>query len=84
MADFEWTVVNADAQASTKDISKEFASFIWLNLLKDVLIEIPRYEHRITTEQDEATAREEMIHHLRLFHADNPQQLAKVDEFEEY
>lgn len=84
MAETRSDFFDFDTQVSTKDLSAESASFIWLALLKDVLIHLPRYEHRITNEHDEATAKRDMIHHLRGFHAGNPMQLAKVDEFEEY
>jgi hypothetical protein len=84
MAETKLEFFDFDTQVSTKDLSEESASFIWFALLKDVLIHLPRYEHHITTEHDEATAKRNMIHHLRDFHIDNSIQLEKVDEFEEY
>ncbi|CAF3180100.1 unnamed protein product [Rotaria socialis] len=84
MADSQLNFVDFDAQVSTKDLSCDSASFLWLALLKDVLIELPHYEHHITNEHNEASAKQEMVNQLRLFHANNSVQLKKVDEFEEF
>ncbi len=84
MTDGQLNFVDFDAQVSTKDLSRESASFLWLALLKDILIQLPRYEHRIINEHDEALAKREMVMQLRLSHADNPVQLKKIDEFEEF
>ncbi|CAF1617917.1 unnamed protein product [Rotaria magnacalcarata] len=84
MADAQLNFVDFDSQVSTKDLSCDSASFLWLALLKDVLIQLPRYEHHIANECNETSAKQEMINRLRLFHADNPLQLKKVDEFEEF
>jgi hypothetical protein len=84
MTDGQLNFVDFDAQVSTKDLSRESASFLWLALLKDILIQLPRYEHRIANEHDEASAKREMVMQLRLSHADNPVQLKKIDEFEEF
>ncbi len=84
MADVEISLVDFDAQKSTKDITCEAASFLMFALLKDVLIQIPHYEQIATTEYDETTAKQQMIDQLRIFHADHPGQLTKVDEFDEY
>jgi hypothetical protein len=84
MANVEVSLVDFDAQISTKDITREAASFLMFALLKDVLIQIPHYEQSVTTEYDETTAKQQMIDQLRIFHADNAMQLKKVDEFKEY
>jgi hypothetical protein len=84
MSDVEVSVVDFNAQISTKDISREAASFLMFALLKDVLMQIPHYEQSVTTEYDETTAKQQMINQLRVFHADNAVQLNKVGEFDEY
>ncbi|UJR07439.1 hypothetical protein I4U23_011725 [Adineta vaga] len=67
-----------------KNLSNESASFLWLALLKDVLIQLPHYEHQLTNEHNEISAKQEMITQLRQYHADNSNQLEKIDEFEEF
>ena len=83
MVENQLNFVDFEAQVSTKDLSREAASFLWIAVLKDVLVQLPRFEHRITNEHEESTAKRDMINQLRLFHATNPVQLAKVDEFEQ-
>lgn len=84
MMDAEVNFINFDGQISTKNITQEVASFLMFALLKDVLIQIPHYEHNLTVEYDETTAKQQMIEQLRVFHADNLVQLEKVDDFNEY
>lgn len=84
MSNVEVSFIDFDAQISTKDITREAASFLMFALLKDVLIQIPHYEQNKTTEYDETIAKQQMIDQLRVFHADNAVQLKKVDEFDEY
>jgi len=84
MSNIEVSLVDFDSQISTKDITRESASFLMFALLKDVLIQIPHYEQTVTTEYDETIAKQQMVDQLRVFHADNAAQLKKVDEFDEY
>jgi hypothetical protein len=84
MSNVEVSLVDFDSQISTKDITREAASFLMIAVLKDVLIQIPHYEQTVTTEYDETTAKQQMVDQLRVFHADNAVQLKKVDEFDKY
>jgi hypothetical protein len=55
MANVEVSLVDFDAQISTKDITREAASFLMFALLKDVLIQIPHYEQSVTTDDGSIT-----------------------------
>jgi hypothetical protein len=58
MSNIEDSIVVFNAQISTKDISREAASFLMFALLKDVLIQIPHYEQSVTTEYDEIISKQ--------------------------
>ncbi len=75
MSNVEVSLIDFDSKISTKDITLEAASFLMIAVLKDVLIQIPRYEQTVTREYDETTAKQQMVDQLRVFHADNAVQL---------
>jgi len=61
-----------EKQKTTRDLSKESASFLWFQLLKDVLLRMPR------TQQ----AKQEMINQCRQYYRGNIEELKNIDEFE--
>ena len=60
-----------EKQKSTRDLSKESASFLWFQLFKDVLLRMPRSEE----------AKREMIEQCRQYYRGNPEELRNIDEF---
>jgi tetratricopeptide (TPR) repeat protein len=60
-----------EKQKPTRDLSKESASFLWFQLLKDVLLRMPSSEE----------AKNEMIEQCRQYYRGNPEELRNIDEF---
>lgn len=60
-----------EKQKSTRDLSKESASFLWFQLFKDVLLRMPRSEE----------AKRELIDQCRQFYRGNTEELSNIDEF---
>jgi tetratricopeptide (TPR) repeat protein len=60
-----------EKQKTTRDLSKESASFLWFQLFKDVLLRMPRSEE----------AKREMIDQCRHYYRGNTEELANIDEF---
>ena len=60
-----------EKQKSTRDLSKESASFLWFQIFKDVLLRMPRSEE----------ARREMIEQCRQYYRGNIEELTNIDEF---
>ena len=58
-------------QKSTRDLSKESASFLWFQLFKDVLLRMPRSDE----------AKRELIEQCRQFYRGNIEELRNIDEF---
>ncbi|UJR12445.1 hypothetical protein I4U23_016621 [Adineta vaga] len=61
------------SQKSIRNLSKETGSFIWHQLLKEVLQKIPNRDNNAKTE---------MLNKCRLYYRDNTQQLRNIDAFE--
>jgi tetratricopeptide (TPR) repeat protein len=59
-------------QKSTRDLLEESASFLWFQLFKDILLQMPR------TDQ----AKNEMIEQCKHFYRGNNEELQLIDEFE--
>ena len=60
-----------EKQKSTRDLSKEAASFLWFQLFKDVLLKMPRSEE----------AKKEMIEQCQHYYRGNREELKNIDEF---
>ncbi|CAF1449040.1 unnamed protein product [Adineta steineri] len=58
-------------QKSTRELSKEFGSFLWLRLFKDVILKLPHNEE----------AKQEMIAKLKECYHNNNRQLKLIDKF---
>ena len=59
-------------QKSTRDLLDESASFLWFQLFKDILLQMPRSEQ----------AKNEMIEQCKQFYRGNTEELQLIDEFE--
>ena len=67
---------NADKQKSTRNLSRESGSFIFLQLVKQVL-------QRMLSNQDAIqTSKQEMLDKCRLYYRGNKKALADIDQFE--
>ncbi|CAF1127631.1 unnamed protein product [Rotaria sordida] len=64
---------------TARDLSKESATFMWYQLLTDILIKIPYDDGN-----DVNGACKEMIDECRLYYTDDESELRKIDDFEEY
>ncbi|CAF0878688.1 unnamed protein product [Rotaria sordida] len=60
-----------EKQKSTRDLSKESASFLWFQLFKDVLLHMPRSEE----------AKDEMIKQCQQYYRGNIEELKSIDDF---
>ncbi|CAF2102345.1 unnamed protein product [Rotaria magnacalcarata] len=60
-----------EKQKSTRDLSKDAASFLWFQLFKDVLLRMPRLED----------AKREMIEQCQQYYRGNTEELKNIDEF---
>lgn len=60
-------------QKSTRDLLEESASFLWFQLFKDILLQMPRSEK----------AKEEMIDQCKRFYRGNTEELQLIEEFEQ-
>jgi len=60
-------------QKSTRDLSSESASFLWFQLFKDILLEMPRSEQ----------AKQEMIEQCKQYYRGNNEELRLINEFEQ-
>ncbi|CAF1468336.1 unnamed protein product [Adineta ricciae] len=61
---------------TTRDLSKEGATFMWYQLLTDILLKIP-----YSNDKNVNRAHEEMIAECRLYYADDDSELRKIDHF---
>ncbi|CAF4944081.1 unnamed protein product [Rotaria sp. Silwood1] len=62
-----------EKQKSTRDLSRESAEFLWFQMLKDVLLNLPQTLH----------AKEEMLSKCRDYYHQNKRQLENIDKFEQ-
>ncbi|CAF4671233.1 unnamed protein product, partial [Rotaria sp. Silwood2] len=60
-----------EKQKTTRDLSKESASFLWFQLFKDVLLRMPRSEE----------AKCEMIEQCQQYYRGNTEELKNIDDF---
>ncbi|CAF2705200.1 unnamed protein product [Rotaria sp. Silwood2] len=58
-------------QKSTRELSKEFGSFLWLRLFKDIVLQLPHDEQ----------AKQEMIDKLKEYYCNNNKQLKLIENF---
>ena len=59
-------------QKSTRDLLEESASFLWFQLFKDILLQMPRSEQ----------AKQDMIDQCKRFYRGNTEELQLIEEFE--
>lgn len=60
-------------QKSTRDLLEESASFLWFQLFKDILLQMPRSEQ----------AKQEMIEQCKRYYRGNNEELELIEEFEQ-
>ncbi|CAF0958499.1 unnamed protein product [Didymodactylos carnosus] len=69
------SVFNVNAtEASVRDLKVENASFMWFQLLIDILLRLPQ----------SVNAKKDLLDESRVYYRNNEKELEKVDEFEEY
>lgn len=74
-----FSIYNPEKQKSSRHLSGESGSFVWLQLVKEG---IQRFRANGSQKTEDLTAKEEMLSRCRIYYHGNAKAMAQIDEFE--